>query len=86
MTSLCGWILILRCLEAASFLIVSSQDGTLRAWDIRMGARSLFLCDPYAHEGWTNSWKFTGINVKLDIKKSVVEFEEDVRAFLSGSR
>lgn len=28
-----------------------SEDGTLRAWDIRMGARSLFLCDPYAHEG-----------------------------------
>eukprot|EP00913_Durusdinium_trenchii_P022159 g20820.t1 len=28
-----------------------SVDGTVRAWDIRMGARSLFLCDPYAHEG-----------------------------------
>lgn len=25
-------------------------DGTLRAWDSRMGARSLFLFDPYAHE------------------------------------
>ncbi|CAJ1354350.1 unnamed protein product [Effrenium voratum] len=29
----------------------TAQDGTLRAWDCRMGARSLFLCDPYAHEG-----------------------------------
>merc|ERR1711998_264229 len=25
-------------------------DGTVRAWDVRMGARSLFLCDPYAKE------------------------------------
>lgn len=31
--------------------ILASKDGTVRAWDIRMGARSLFLCDPYAHEG-----------------------------------
>lgn len=27
------------------------EDATVRAWDVRMGARSLFLCDPYGHEG-----------------------------------
>ncbi|CAJ1414025.1 unnamed protein product [Effrenium voratum] len=32
-------------------LFSGGMDGTLRAWDCRMGARSLFLCDPYAHEG-----------------------------------
>ncbi|CAK8994032.1 unnamed protein product [Durusdinium trenchii] len=32
-------------------LFSGGMDGTVRAWDIRMGARSLFLCDPYAHEG-----------------------------------
>jgi len=32
-------------------LFSGGMDGTVRAWDMRMGARSLFLCDPYAHEG-----------------------------------
>lgn len=32
-------------------LFSGGMDGTVRAWDTRMGARSLFLCDPYAHEG-----------------------------------
>lgn len=29
-------------------LFSGGHDGTVRAWDVRMGARSLFLCDPYA--------------------------------------
>jgi len=29
-------------------LFSGGMDGTVRAWDVRMGARSLFLCDPYA--------------------------------------
>mmetsp|Transcript_94388 Transcript_94388/g.243761 ORF Transcript_94388/g.243761 Transcript_94388/m.243761 type:complete len:446 (+) Transcript_94388:44-1381(+) len=29
-------------------LFSGGMDGTVRAWDARMGARSLFLCDPYA--------------------------------------
>ena len=32
-------------------LYSAGMDGTVRAWDVRMGARSLFLCDPYGHEG-----------------------------------
>eukprot|EP00931_Biecheleriopsis_adriatica_P031402 TRINITY_DN1841_c0_g1_i1.p1 TRINITY_DN1841_c0_g1~~TRINITY_DN1841_c0_g1_i1.p1 ORF type:complete len:548 (-),score=105.99 TRINITY_DN1841_c0_g1_i1:46-1689(-) len=35
----------------ASHLFSGGADGTIRAWDVRMGARSLFLFDPYAHEG-----------------------------------
>merc|ERR1711971_1062846 len=31
-------------------LFTGGLDGTVRAWDVRMGARSLFLCDPYALE------------------------------------
>lgn len=31
-------------------LFSGGSDGTVRAWDVRMGARSLFLCDPYALE------------------------------------
>lgn len=31
-------------------LYSGGMDGTIRAWDPRMGARSLFLFDPYAHE------------------------------------
>jgi len=34
--------------EGSNRLFSGGQDGTVRAWDVRMGARSLFLCDPYA--------------------------------------
>eukprot|EP00930_Biecheleria_cincta_P047954 TRINITY_DN33354_c0_g1_i1.p1 TRINITY_DN33354_c0_g1~~TRINITY_DN33354_c0_g1_i1.p1 ORF type:complete len:562 (-),score=68.46 TRINITY_DN33354_c0_g1_i1:89-1774(-) len=30
-------------------LYSAGMDGTIRAWDVRMGARSLFCFDPYAH-------------------------------------
>lgn len=36
--------------EAAEDRLYSAgMDGTIRAWDVRMGARSLFCFDPYAH-------------------------------------
>lgn len=34
--------------SGSSRLFSGGHDGTVRAWDVRMGARSLFLCDPYA--------------------------------------
>lgn len=34
----------------AHHLYSGGMDGTIRAWDARMGARSLFTFDPYAHD------------------------------------
>ena len=66
-----------------------SQDGTVRAWDMRMGARSLFLCDPYAHEGfWTGEigciggasvdtdiWKATQSGIRSETTREVLKRE-----------
>jgi len=53
-TSLQGHTAIPTCLvwekPGSSRLYSGGEDGTVRAWDTRMAARSLFLCDPYANE------------------------------------
>mmetsp|Transcript_7452 Transcript_7452/g.16268 ORF Transcript_7452/g.16268 Transcript_7452/m.16268 type:complete len:498 (-) Transcript_7452:79-1572(-) len=41
----------------SSRLFSGGEDGTVRAWDVRMAARSLFLCDPYANEERTEPLK-----------------------------
>lgn len=50
-------------------LFSGGSDGTVRAWDVRMGARSLFLCDPYALEENRRPLK------------SALERSEDVHSF-----
>jgi WD40 repeat protein len=39
-------------------------DGTVRAWDVRMGARSLFLCDPYALQKNSPPLKCSSLNAE----------------------
>eukprot|EP00435_Cladocopium_sp_Y103_P040010 s704_g10.t2 len=58
-------------------LFSGGMDGTVRAWDTRMGARSLFLCDPYAHEGEVV------LKRKAEEKTQVTE-EQDTRRDVTG--